>query len=144
MWPWRSGGGKSFWRAEEGTAIYHLEREGLEGRGCRVKSPSLSLSTVLSLSTSQQLTTQQSPLQAHHDCFASQAAPSSRWPPETFVPFISTTNTYRCSGKEGTQRERISKYMPPHPLNDCWFGGNLLLYKQTACWGAHARSGLII
>lgn len=40
------------------------------------------------------------------------APPISTWPPETFVPFISTTNTYRCSGKEDAERERISKHPP--------------------------------
>lgn len=64
-------------------------------------------------------------------------------PPETFVPFISTTNTYRCSGKEEAKRQRLSKHMLP-PVNDCWFGDNLLLCKQTTCWRAQARSGFIM
>ncbi len=70
-----------------------------ERRGCGVKSPSLSLSSVLSLSTSWQLTTQRTPLQPTA-ALPHKPFPPSTGPPETFVPFISTTNTYRCSRKE--------------------------------------------
>lgn len=82
------------------------------------------------------------PLQPHFGCSLSQSPPFTG-PPETFVPFISTTNTYRCSGKEEAKRQRLSKHMLP-PVNDCWFGDNLLLCKQTTCWRAQSRSGFII
>lgn len=43
--------------------------------------------------------------------------PLQQGPPETFVPFISTTNTYRCSGKEDMEKERTVEYMlPPEKL----------------------------
>lgn len=136
-------------------AIYHWrrteerleKRHKKEGRGCGVKSPSFSLSSILSLSTLCQLTTQQSPLQCCHRFSPSQPPPPSiitttAGPPEAFVPFISRTNTYRCSGKDDAERERISRHMLLP--NDYLFGGNLPLCKQKACLGAHARSGPII
>lgn len=131
--------------------IYHLQKgvhKGLElkarekeGGGCRVKSPSFELSSVPTVNF----------MATDH---SADLASASLWlvsltnypftgPPETFVPFISTTNTYRCSGKEEAKRQRVSKHMLP-PVNDCWFGDNLLLCKQTACWRAQARSGFIM
>lgn len=94
------------------------------------------------LSTSWQLTTRWTPLQPRFGWSLSQTTPFTG-PPETFVPFISTTNTYRCSEKEEAKRQRVSKHMLP-PVNDCWFGDNLLLCKQTTCWRAQARSGFIM
>lgn len=153
LWLWSTCGGQELLTWMRGRVIYHLQKRDQEGlelkareRREEVAGSSLHHSRCLlfSLSTSWQLTTQQTPtsdllrLVSLH-----RPIPPLTGPPETFVPFISTTNTYRCSWKEEAERQRICKHMLP-PLNDCWFGDNLLLCKQTACWGAHAKSGFII
>lgn len=117
-----------------GRVIYHLQKgvhKELEfkagekkGGGCGGKSPSFSLSSVPTVNF---MATDHSadarPLQPRFGCSLSQPPPSPplppfAGPPETFVPFISTTNTYRCSGKEEAKRQRRSKHMLP-PVNDC-------------------------
>lgn len=62
---------------------------------------------LFSSSTAWQLTIRQTPLQPCPGCSPPNYLPFRRGPPETFVPFISTTNTYRCSKKEDAETQRI-------------------------------------
>lgn len=106
-----------------GRVIYHLKRRAEEGseekareRREEVAGSSLHHSRCLLFCHCQPHGDW--PLSGLHFSLATAALPHklfppSTGPPETFVPFISTTNTYRCSGKEDAERERISKHMPP-------------------------------
>lgn len=146
------------WRQElvwwmRGRVIYHLQKgvhKGLEfkagemeGGGCGGKSPSFSLSSVPTVNFMATDHSADPRFSLALAVLSLSQTPPFMGPPETFVPFISTTNTYRCLGKEEAKRQRLCKRMLP-PLNDCWFGDNLLLCKQTTCWRAQARSGFIM
>lgn len=99
--------------SKRGRVIDHLQGRGCckgkskEGRGCRVKSPSLSLSSVLTVT---RVATDQSAGPHFSTAWAALhqiVPPFRRGPLETFVPFISTTNTYRCSMKEDADAQRV-------------------------------------
>lgn len=104
---------------ERGSQGVGIKGKRKEGEGCGVKAPSFSLSSVLTVNL---MATDHS-ADSTSALFLlllslSQTYPPFHGAPGTFVPFISTTNTYRCSEKEEAERQRISKNMLP-PLNDC-------------------------
>lgn len=107
-----------------GRVIYHLQRgveEGLEekarerkGRGCEVKSPSLSPFSVLSLSTSWRLTTQRTPLQPCFRLFSlTDCSPLPQGPRKLLFRSLVQQIHTDAQEREDAGRERISKHMLP-------------------------------